>query len=103
MGNQPYFSKKLIQEVIEYVTIDKGTLEVPNHCPDSIRNVMKNCWKYQPQDRFSFEKILSILLEGFVKLPKPNETQKQIDGIIFPDEIKCNKNVTSEVNMYNKK
>ena len=40
------------------------TLNIPEHCPKSIKNVMTLSWKYFPFERCSFEDIMSIIVEA---------------------------------------
>ena len=39
-----------------------GTMERPNDCPDSIHNLMRNCWTKLPEDRPTFVDICQQLL-----------------------------------------
>merc|ERR1712061_238506 len=39
-----------------------GTMEKPNECPDSIHNLMRNCWRQLPEDRPTFIDICQHLL-----------------------------------------
>ena len=39
-----------------------GTMERPNDCPDSIHNLMRNCWRQLPEDRPTFLDICQHLL-----------------------------------------
>ena len=43
LGYQPYFNRKQIQDVIDYLCIQKGTLEVPDSCPEIVSAILKNC------------------------------------------------------------
>ena len=36
-------------------------LPQPKICPDSIYDVMLQCWKYKPQDRITFTEVLKAL------------------------------------------
>ena len=44
------------------------TLDIPDHCPKILKNVMTLSWKYSPFERCSFEDIVSIIVEA-----KPND------------------------------
>ena len=44
------------------------TLDIPEHCPKILKNVMTLSWKYAPFERCSFEDIVSIIVEA-----KPND------------------------------
>ena len=44
------------------------TLDIPDHCPKILKNVMTLSWKYAPFERCSFEDIVSIIVEA-----KPND------------------------------
>jgi hypothetical protein len=44
------------------------TINIPEHCPKSIKDVMTLSWKYFPFERCSFEDIVSIIVEA-----KPND------------------------------
>ena len=44
------------------------TLDIPDHCPKILKNVMTLSWKYPPFERCSFEDIVSIIVEA-----KPND------------------------------
>jgi serine/threonine protein kinase len=39
-----------------------GTMEKPNECPESIHNLMRNCWRQLPEDRPTFIDICQHLL-----------------------------------------
>ena len=47
-----------------------GTMEKPNECPDSIHNLMRNCWRQLPEDRPTFIDICQHLL--------PHSNQRQV-------------------------
>ena len=38
-------------------------MEIPEGCPDPIGQLMTNCWKFQPNQRWSFTQILQFLTE----------------------------------------
>ena len=63
LGEYPYYqivnNKDICTEVVNGLTLD-----IPEHCPKSIRNVMISSWKYFPMKRCSFEDIVSIIVKG---------------------------------------
>ena len=41
----------------------KSHLEVPSRCPNALANLLVQCWNYQPEERPSFEAILTAISE----------------------------------------
>ena len=61
LGEQPYFEFN-INDV--RVQILRGvTPKVPEHCPPIIKEVMANCWNFNPNERWSFNEIVSKMKE----------------------------------------
>ena len=67
LGEHPYFllvnNEDICQEVVNGLT-----LNIPEHCPKSIKNIMTSSWKYFPLERCSFEDIVSIIMKGDIFL-----------------------------------
>ena len=69
-GETPYYSfnnnearKEIVRGLI---------LEIPETCPDSIKNIMRQCWMYDPVARCSFDKIVALIEDSTII---ENETQ----------------------------
>ncbi|KAK2142276.1 hypothetical protein LSH36_978g00013 [Paralvinella palmiformis] len=60
-GKQPYYGHAN-EEVIKFIE-DGILLQKPNGCPETLYHVMLGCWRRDPQERFSFERIHNLLLE----------------------------------------
>ena len=58
-GQNPY-STLQEQDVLNEVS-NGLTLEVPETCPESIKNLMKSCWQYEATKRCTFQEIFDIL------------------------------------------
>jgi hypothetical protein len=43
-------------------TLKGETLPIPPNTPDELSQMMKNCWKLQPEDRPSFQTLYDQLL-----------------------------------------
>lgn len=60
-AEQPYKGKSN-EEVMRFV-IDGGTETRPmKNCSDKVYELMTNCWKYQPNERITFNEIVEKLL-----------------------------------------
>ena len=60
-GELPYF---LFDNQYIRTQIVKGvTLDIPERCPISLHPIMKQCWKLNPEDRCSFQDIVSVLTD----------------------------------------
>ena len=67
LGEYPYFQVANDEDICKKV-VNGLTLDIPEHCPKSIKNVMTSSWKYFHFERCSFEDIVSIIVEA-----KPND------------------------------
>ena len=63
LGEYPYFQVANNEDICKKV-VNGLTLNIPEHCPKSIKNVMTLSWKYFPFERCSFEDIMSIIVEA---------------------------------------
>jgi len=45
------------------VSVVKGELThpIPEHCPSGLSTILQSCWKFKPEERPTFEQILSQL------------------------------------------
>jgi len=45
------------------VSVVKGQLThpIPPHCPHGLATILQSCWKFKPEERPTFEQILSQL------------------------------------------
>jgi serine/threonine protein kinase len=58
--HEPHKDKDIIDVAVRIR--DEGlTPEIPNHCPEKLRQVMEMCWTKQPEQRPSFEIICAVL------------------------------------------
>ena len=58
-GQTPYSTledEDVLNEVLKGLT-----LEVPEACPESIKNLMKSCWQFEATKRCTFQEIHGIL------------------------------------------
>ena len=53
----PFFDKEY-HTVIRYVGMGELLPPIPDDCPEDLYNIMKQCWKYEPQDRPSINSIV---------------------------------------------
>ena len=59
-GEKPYFLQISNEDVCQKI-VDGWTLDPPEQCPEIIKNIMKQCWNYQPNERYTFEDIVSMI------------------------------------------
>ena len=60
-GELPYFlfdNQDIRNQIVKGVTLD-----IPERCPISLHPIMKQCWKLNPEDRCSFQDIVSVLTD----------------------------------------
>ena len=76
-GETPYYSFNNNEARKEIVRGLK--LEIPETCPDSIKNIMRQCWMYDPMARCSFDKIVALIEDSESEITTStiieNETQ----------------------------
>ena len=62
LGQKPYFNLSN-QDVLIKVIEEKLNLanQIPDSCPGRIQNILKQCWQYEPENRYTFEDIVEIL------------------------------------------
>ena len=62
LGQKPYFNLSN-QDVLIKVIEEKLNLtnQIPDNCPGRIQNILKQCWQYEPENRYTFEEIVDIL------------------------------------------
>ena len=77
-GELPYFlfeNKDIRMQILNGVTLD-----IPERCPISLHHIMKQCWKLNPEDRCSFQDIVSVLTEvhdsNIDSVPDYNDSSK---------------------------
>ena len=71
-GETPYYSFNNADARKEIV---RGlTLEIPETCPNSMMNIMRQCWMYDPHARYSFDQIVQIIEEFELEI-----SQSQMD------------------------
>ena len=61
-GELPYFL--LNNDEARRQILNGLTLDIPEQCPESIKNVMKLSWKFDPSRRCSFDEIVAIIEES---------------------------------------
>ena len=64
LGKRPY-EGLTISNVMHHVCINNGHLDVPQNCPEVMKNHLLQCWKFNPSERPSFSSLL-IVLEEFL-------------------------------------
>ena len=60
-GELPYF--QFNNQDVRMKIVNGVTLNIPERCPRSLNHIMKQCWKLNPEDRCSFQDIVSVLTE----------------------------------------
>ena len=77
-GELPYFlfdNQDIRMQIVKGVTLD-----IPERCPTSLHGIMKQCWKLNPEDRCSFQDIVSVLTEvhdsNIDSVPDYNDSSK---------------------------
>ena len=96
LGKRPY-QEKSSEQVKEFVCHDRGHLDIPPLCTESIAEVLIRCWNYYPEHRPTFE----ILLEKFEDLLVFKE---EFQAIACHDEcdLASNQNTTiPEIEIHN--
>ena len=63
-GKRPY-EGLTISNVMHNVCINNGHLDLPQNCPEVMKNHLLQCWKFNPSERPSFSSLL-IVLEEFL-------------------------------------
>ena len=69
-----------LKEVIEYVLLCRGHLEVPSTCPINLQDDLIKCWSFDPEDRPSFHHLVNVfkdLLRGLVRYGSPVQNRKK--------------------------
>ena len=59
-GEKPYFLQISNEDVCQKI-VDGLTLDLPEQCPETIKDIMNQCWNYQPNERYTFEDIVSMI------------------------------------------
>ena len=77
-GELPYFlfdNQDIRMQIVKGVTLD-----IPERCPISLHGIIKQCWKLNPEDRCSFQDIVSVLTEvhdsNIDSVPDYNDSSK---------------------------
>ena len=88
-GELPYFlfdNQDIRMQIVNGVTLD-----IPERCPRSLHGIIKQCWKLNPEDRCSFQDIVSVLTEvhdsNIDSVPDYNDSSKANIYINFVDCI----------------
>ena len=59
LGQKPYFEMSDDQLLIQ---LPQGlTLVPPETCPAQMKLIMEKCWKFEPENRHTFEEIITVL------------------------------------------
>ena len=58
-GELPYH--QFNNQDVRMKIVNGVTLDIPERCPKSLNQIMKQCWKLNPEDRCSFQDIVSVL------------------------------------------
>ena len=86
-GETPYYSFNNADARKEIV---RGlTLEIPETCPDSMKNIMRQCWMYDPHARCSFDQIVQIIeeFESEISQSQMDENELQVPFEASTDEV----------------
>jgi len=59
LGRKPHEHLRDNLAVIEFVTVQRGTLGRPDNCPDQDFSLMKRCWSYNYSQRPTMTEIVS--------------------------------------------
>ena len=77
-GELPYFL--FDNQDIRMQIVKGATLDIPERCPISLHGIIKQCWKLNPEDRCSFQDIVSVLTEvhdsNIDSVPDYNDSSK---------------------------
>ncbi|XP_070188150.1 uncharacterized protein [Littorina saxatilis] len=74
-GRQPYYGHSN-EEVVRF--LDAGILlQRPDDCPSTIYHIMLGCWKADPKERLTFEKVKKHLQDYHERLVKMAASQSQ--------------------------
>ena len=57
LGELPYFEYNLSEVRVQILRC--VTPKVPDHCPPIIKEIMTNCWNFNPKERWSFNEVVS--------------------------------------------
>ena len=88
-GELPYFlfdNQDIRKQIVKGVTLD-----IPERCPISLHDIMKQCWKLNPEDCCSFQDIVTVLTEvhdsNIDSVPDYNDSSKANIYIDFEECI----------------
>ena len=62
-------------ETVEKV-LAGGILSKPNDCPDEVYDIMKSCWKQEPEDRPQFQDLFQSI-SALIGAEEPQPTQNK--------------------------
>ena len=77
-GELPYFL--LSNDEARKQILNGLTLEIPEQCPESIKNVMRQCWKFDPSTRCSFDEIVAIIEESETDITSSSIETCEVDS-----------------------
>ena len=60
LGKQPYYGMSN-EEVVIHVAKAGVLPSADQFCPDSVSNLMKTCWMFEPKDRPSADQLLDTI------------------------------------------
>ena len=66
-GLTPYGTMQSWEEIEKYI-IDGKRLGKPNHCDDTIYQVMLQCWNGSRSERPTFNRLANFLFDHYTKL-----------------------------------
>ncbi|XP_008547806.1 high affinity nerve growth factor receptor isoform X1 [Microplitis demolitor] len=70
-GKQPYYGYNN-EEVLKLI-LQGIMLTPPEDCPEFVADIMRQCWKLEPRDRFRFSEIFEELQKAHQTIEKINE------------------------------
>ncbi|XP_076441792.1 uncharacterized protein LOC143280886 isoform X2 [Babylonia areolata] len=89
LGRQPYYGHSN-EEVVRF--LDAGILlQRPEDCPSTIYHIMLGCWKADPKERLSFDKIHKHLQDYHGRLVKMAAASQPTTPVANDDELETSK------------
>ncbi|CAF1091366.1 unnamed protein product, partial [Didymodactylos carnosus] len=81
-GEEPWFGLK-VNEILDIIENQHGSLTKPHCCPQSVYDIMKQCWNLRPEERPSFKIISQKMKQCRPLISKACKDHKQPDHLGF--------------------
>ena len=92
LGERPYF--QVCNENVPQEILNGLTLEIPDYCPENIKTVMMKCWRKHPDNRCSFEDIVSFIKKRSdiqeSNCSGPINDNGEYDDVVYDEESALN-------------